>query len=134
MVARPRSGQDASVTVSILIVDDHVPFRLRAATVLVADGFQVVGEAGDAMSAVAAVEDLRPDVVLLDIRLPDGSGFDVAARLAEMRDPPGPVVVLISSRGRDDYGSRIDRSPVRGFIAKDELSGRLLQELLDAPV
>ncbi|HEY2965940.1 MAG TPA: response regulator [Actinomycetota bacterium] len=63
---------------SVLIVDDHGGFRGRARALLVAAGYDIVGEAGDGESGIRATLDLRPDVVLLDVQLPDMSGFDVA--------------------------------------------------------
>ena len=86
---------------------------------LEASGFQVVGEAVDAASALEAVSRLRPDVVLLDVRLPDGSGLEVAARIA---GPDGPVVVLVSTRGRRAYGDRVVACGAAGFIAKEDLT------------
>lgn len=112
----------------MLIVDDHASFRSLARRLLVAEGFDVVGEAGDAADAFDAVRCLAPDVVLLDIRLPDLDGFGVAEVLAG-RDA-APTVVLVSSRARDDYGPRVDTSPARGFIAKDDLSGEALRRVL----
>ena len=86
----------AAMAQSVLIVDDHAPFRARARTVLEDDGFRVVGEAADGEEAVAAAQRLRPEIVLLDVQLPDLDGFAVADRLAAEPDPP--AVVLISSR------------------------------------
>jgi DNA-binding NarL/FixJ family response regulator len=119
------------VTARVLIVDDHASFRSLARRLLVADGFDVVGEAGDAADALDAVRSLAPDVVLLDIRLPDLDGFGVAEVLAG--DDDAPTVVLVSSRARADYGRRVDTSPARGFIAKDDLSGETLRRVLGAP-
>jgi DNA-binding NarL/FixJ family response regulator len=116
------------VTRTVLIVDDHAPFRTRARELLDAEGFRVVGEAADGTEAAAACDRLRPDVVLLDIRLPGADGFAVAERLAERADPP--AVVLISSRGKEAYRQRLRASPARGFIAKAELSGACLAALL----
>lgn len=118
------------MAVRVLIVDDHAPFRALARMVLVADGFDVVGEAGDGDDALATARDLRPDVVLLDVQLPGTDGFGVAEALAGQ--PEAPVVVLVSSRSRSDYGRRVDDSVARGFIAKAELSGPALQAVLDA--
>lgn len=109
---------------TVLIVDDHAGFRSFARRLLEADGFTVIGEAEDGASAVAAVEKLRPDLVLLDIVLPDTDGFSVAERLLENGN--GPVVVLTSSREAVDFGSRLERSPAQGFIHKDDLSGAAL--------
>ncbi len=106
---------------TVLIVDDHAGFRGFARRLLEAGGFTVVGEAGDGASALAAVEALRPELVLLDVVLPDTDGFAVAEQLAENGD--GPVVVLTSSREAADFGGRLERSPARGFIHKDDLSG-----------
>ena len=113
---------------TVLIVDDHPSFRASARAVLQADGFEVVGEAADAASAIAAVRALSPDVVLLDVQLPDGSGFDVAERLTSNGNRAR--VVLVSSRDRGDYGSCIEKSGALGFIAKGELSGDSLTALL----
>ena len=115
----------------MLIVDDHAPFRSLARRLLVAGGFQVVGEAADGAGALLAVRDLAPDDVLLDVQLPDLDGFAVAEALA--REPGAPVVVLVSSRERLDYGHRIEASTARGFIAKADLSGETLLGVIHGP-
>ena len=114
---------------TILIVDDHPSFRRFARRLLEADGFVVVGEAGDGASALAATHALRPQLVLLDILLPDTDGFAVAEALARESQPP--VVILTSSREASDYATRLQRTSARGFIGKSELSGPALAALVD---
>jgi DNA-binding NarL/FixJ family response regulator len=116
------------VRLTVVIVDDHDSFRSAARAVLEAEGFDVVGEAVDGESAFATIGRLRPQIVLLDIQLPDIDGFEVAERLAERADPP--AVVLVSTRGLSTYRRRLDRSRVRGFISKSELSGDALSALV----
>ena len=101
---------------------------LQARAVLEADGFQVVGEAGDGTSGLAAARALRPQLLLLDIGLPDVEGFEVAQALAV--DGPPPLVVLTSSREASAYGPRLASSRVLGFIPKDELSGPAILALV----
>ena len=113
---------------NVLIVDDHAGFRATARRLLEAEGYAVVGEAADGAGALAAVDDLRPDVVLLDVQLPDLDGFEVASRLTSA--PSAPAVVLVSSRDGADYGSLAGDSGARGFIAKSDLSGAALEALL----
>jgi DNA-binding NarL/FixJ family response regulator len=120
---------DDSVRPTVLIVDDHEGFRTSARALLEADGFDVVGESADGGGALRAVSELRPQVVLLDIQLPDMDGFAVATRLAETSDPP--AVILISSRDAAAYGPRLRATPSRGFIPKSELSGKTLADLID---
>ena len=112
----------------MLIVDDHDGFRESARALLEAEGFTVVGDAADGAAAMAEAARLRPDVVLLDIQLPDADGFAVAGRLAVAPDPPR--VVLISSREAAAYGPRMAAAPVCGFLAKRELSGAALAALV----
>ena len=112
----------------VLVVDDHASFRSIARRVLAADGFTIVGEAAGGAEAIRASRRLCPDVVLLDVQLPDIDGFEVAASLATEVAPP--VVVLVSSRSRSDYGARIEECGARGFIAKSELSGLAVRRLL----
>jgi DNA-binding NarL/FixJ family response regulator len=117
---------------TVLIVDDHAGFRGFARRLLEADGYTVVGEADDGSSALDAVDVLCPELVLLDVMLPDTDGFAVAERLAENGD--GPVVVLISSREAADFGGRMASTSARGFVHKDDLSGDALAALTgDAP-
>jgi DNA-binding NarL/FixJ family response regulator len=113
---------------TILIVDDHAGFRVQARALLVADGFTVIGEAVDGRSGLEAARTLRPDLVLLDIGLPDIQGFDVAEALATTGPPP--LVVLTSSREASEYGPRLAHSRVLGFIPKDELSGAAVRALV----
>ncbi len=116
------------VPVTVLIVDDHPSFRASARLLLESEGYLVVGEAADGESALARARELMPDLVLLDVQLPDCDGFRVAERLADEAAPP--AVVLTSSREAGDYGSLVERSGARGFIAKDELSGATLAGVL----
>jgi DNA-binding NarL/FixJ family response regulator len=113
---------------TVLIVDDHPEFRESASALLEAEGFAVVGEAADGDEAIAAVGRLRPQVVLLDIQLPDLDGFAEAERLAAEPDPPR--VVLISSREAAAYGPRLEAAAAQGFIPKRELSGSTLAVLV----
>ncbi len=112
----------------VLIVDDHAPFRALARELLRVEGFEVVGEAADALSALDQARRLRPTLVLLDVQLPDGDGFEVARLLAEDADPP--AVILISSRDITSYRHRLAESPARGFIPKVELSAAAVAELI----
>jgi len=113
---------------TVLMVDDHAGFRARARALLEAEGFAVVGEVADGRSALAAAERLRPDVVLVDVGLPDMDGFAVAAGL---RDADAALhIVLVSGRAREDYGDRVARSAADGFIAKADLTGDRLAEVI----
>ena len=129
MPLRPARGTMRGMTTSVLIVDDHAEFRRATRELLEEDGFRVVGEAEDAEGAVREAARLRPRLVLLDVVLPDQDGFAVARRLADSRPDP-PVVVLVSSRSASAYRGRIEGSPARAFIPKDELSAERLQALL----
>jgi DNA-binding NarL/FixJ family response regulator len=113
---------------TVLIVDDHATFRASARALLEAEGFDVVGEAADGAGAVEAVAVLRPEIVLLDIQLPDLDGMVVAEQLAGAEDPP--AVVLISSRDAAAYGSRLHQTAARGFIPKSGLSGEALAAVI----
>ena len=127
MVAAPSVCDDPD-GVNVLIVDDHPSFRANARALLEAEGFDVVGEAEDGESAIRAAGELSPELVLLDVQLPDIDGFEVARRLTN--GGGGPVVVLVSSRDGSDFGPLVERSGARGFIAKAELSGAALSALL----
>jgi CheY-like chemotaxis protein len=125
----PLLCDDRGMCRRVLIVDDHEDFRRSATALLDAEGFEVVAAVADGNAVIEAVARHRPDVVLLDVQLPDVDGFAVAERLARTDDPP--LVVLISSRDASAYGPRIDNTPARGFLAKRELSGASLAALVD---
>jgi DNA-binding NarL/FixJ family response regulator len=114
---------------TVLIVDDHPSFRASARRMLEADGYEVVGEAADARGALVAAAQLRPELVLLDVRLPDGDGFDVARRLLNASGRT-PQIVLISSHDSADLGDAIGASGARGFVPKSELSAEAITLLI----
>jgi len=111
-------GHRIAMPARVLIVDDHATFRAVARKLLEIEGFEVVGEAADGMSGIEAVRALRPDLVLLDVQLPDIDGFQVAERLAAEPGGDGPAVILVSSRDWSDYA----RTSAAPFVAKSELS------------
>jgi DNA-binding NarL/FixJ family response regulator len=118
------------MSVTVLIVDDHPSFRASARTLLEAEGYEIVGEAESGAAAIRAAEQLHPDLVLLDVQLPDIDGFEVADRLRELENPP--EVVLTSSRDGADYGRCIECCGARGFVPKADLSGAAITALLTA--
>ena len=115
-------GQNQAMAKSILIVDDHPSFRASARRMLEAAGYNVVGEAEDGAAAIEATRRLRPEAVLLDVRLPDLDGFEVARRMLDLADR-NLQIVLTSSHESSDLGDAIGNSGARGFIPKAELSG-----------
>jgi len=127
MTANDHGWKTFDVRRSVLIVDDHEGFRRWARLFLSAEGYDVVGVAEDGQTAVREVGRLRPDVVLLDIHLPDIDGFEVARRLC---DGVPPSIVLISSRDPEEFGDRIRLSCARGFLAKADLSGARLEAII----
>jgi DNA-binding NarL/FixJ family response regulator len=122
-------GERARLGRRVLIVDDHPSFRSCARTLLQSEGFDVVGEAADGESAVALTLELEPELVLLDIQLPDLDGFEVAERL--LAHAPQLQIVLVSSRDRSSYGPLIEQCGARGFLCKGDVSGDALQRLLE---
>jgi DNA-binding NarL/FixJ family response regulator len=108
----------------VLIVDDHPGFRRFARSLLESEGFDVVGEARDEASALAAAARLRPGLVLLDVLLPGRDGFAIASELHAL--DPSLAIVLTSSRPADEFGARLQAAPVAGFVHKDDLSGAAL--------
>ena len=120
--------QEAQRGRRVLVVDDHPSFRRCVRALLTSEGFDVVGEAEDGESALALATELSPDLVLLDIQLPDLDGFEVTRRL--QANGASPAIVLVSSRDAADYGDLIATSGARGFVPKGELTGAALRALL----
>jgi DNA-binding NarL/FixJ family response regulator len=110
----------------VVIVDDHARFRAHASELLQLDRFRVVGGAETGRAGIELSRRLTPDVVLLDIGLPDANGFDLVSAM----HATGAAVVLTSSRASGDYGRRVADSGAEGFISKAELSGEGIRSLL----
>ena len=117
-----------AMTPTVLIVDDHPSFRATARCLLEAEGFDVIGEAETGESAIEAAQRLQPEVVLLDVQLPDIDGFAVARRI--ITQDGQTAIVMTSSRDGSDYGPLVSESGARGFVPKAELSGERLAALL----
>jgi len=120
---------DDQAVPSVLIVDDHAGFRATARQLLEAEGYEVVGEATDGASALEAVARLRPEVVLLDVQLPDMDGFEISRQLCA--NGWGPQIVMTSSRDVSEFADLVGGCGSRGFIPKGELSGGRLAALLE---
>jgi DNA-binding response OmpR family regulator len=113
----------------IVIVDDDPSFLATVRVLLEAEGFAVVGEALTGLDGVTVATRLDPDIVLVDVNLPDIDGFEVVKRLAG-RDG-APPVVLTSSRSATDFGNLIDESRARAYITKADITGEALAGFLD---
>jgi DNA-binding NarL/FixJ family response regulator len=113
---------------SVLVVDDDPAFRRLAQRILDAFGFAVIGEAGNAATALSAAGTLRPDAVLVDIGLPDGDGIALARELTAL--PWRPRVVLTSSNAEAATASEVRSSGAEAFVPKNELPGAELGVLL----
>jgi DNA-binding NarL/FixJ family response regulator len=117
------------VTREVLIVDDDDAFRDLAARVVTGWGHVVVGHAGTVATALLRAAELKPEVVLVDIGLPDGDGFTLTEQLIAM---PWPMrVVLISSDADVANVSAAHRAGAVGFVPKEELSGVELRECIE---
>ena len=114
---------------TVLIVDDSAVWRAFARRLLLEAGFQVVGEAADARSALETARRVRPEQVLVDVQLPDIDGLTLTTLLLET-ERPAPAVVLTSSREAADYGSRLTDCGALGFVGKAAMSGAALTALL----
>lgn len=111
----------------MVIVDDSSHFLDAACNVLERDGVNVVGVAGTSAEAFKVVEELRPDVILVDVDLGEESGFDLARRLAASADAR---VVLISAYPESELADLIAVSAADGFVSKSELSAGAVSNLL----
>ena len=128
MVASDPLRHDPKIALRVLIVDDHERFRASARRMLEKAGFEVVGELATGLPTLATVREVEPDVVLLDIQLPDSDGFTIARAL---RDSGLECrVVLTSSRDWSDSLELVAGTGAAGFLPKDELSGAALQKLV----
>jgi DNA-binding NarL/FixJ family response regulator len=114
--------------VSVLIVDDHAGFRAHARRLLEYEGYRVVGEAADSASALEAARELKPELALVDVHLPDADGFELTSWLGGLADPP--AVVLTSSRDGAELEECISACGARGFVPKAELSRDAIEVLL----
>jgi len=119
------------VSFKALLVDDDVRFLMAAGKLLAQEGVQVVGVAANGDEAIQQAQRLQPDVALVDIDLHGESGFDVAARFAELAGGGQPVI-MISSYAEKDFRDLIAASTALGFVSKADLSARAIEELLDA--
>jgi DNA-binding NarL/FixJ family response regulator len=119
------------VALRCLIVDDQPGFCEAARELLESQGLTVVGCANSASEAVRSVQDLRPEVALVDIDLGADSGFELARRLAEDVDGNSPRVILVSTHDEREFVKLIAASPAVGFLAKTELSAERIYDLLD---
>lgn len=115
---------------TLLIVDDHPAFRRAARRTLSAGGFDVIGEADGVAAARDALHRLKPRVVLLDVNLGDGNGFEVAEWLRDQEDPP--VIVMTSDGEREDLEGPALRSGASAFIEKTSLTASALTAVLAA--
>ena len=120
-----------SVSISVMIVDDNEPWMAAAAALLEREGISVAGVASTLATALSAVRELRPDVVLVDIFLGAEDGFELAQQLSRDESCTAEVI-LISSHGEDDFAELISASPARGFLPKSQLSAEAIREQLAA--
>jgi DNA-binding NarL/FixJ family response regulator len=115
---------------TIVIVDDDPRFRGIARRLLESEGFDVIGEASDGREALAVTRELEPDILLLDVQLPDIDGLEIATQLSSGVDGR-PAIVLTSTRDESDFGPQVEQSGARGFVPKGEISAERITSLCE---
>jgi DNA-binding NarL/FixJ family response regulator len=113
-----------------LIVDDSEPFLEAASTLLEQEGVDVIGVAANSAEALRLVEELRPDVTLVDVDLGSENGFDLAEQLNGDGNAHSNVI-LISTHAQHDLAGLIDASAALGFVPKARLSARAIADTLE---
>lgn len=126
----PPDGQANVMHIRCLLVDDNSAFLETASTLLGQQGLTLVGTASTSAEALRLASALRPDVVLVDIRLGDESGFDVARHLAERNGAVTAVIIMISTAAEADYEDLIAESQAAGFLPKTELTAAAIRRIL----
>jgi pilus assembly protein CpaE len=120
----------ANAALSVVVVDDQAPFRLAAKAVLRRmEGFELVGEAQNGVEAVSLVNSLHPDLVLMDINMPEMGGIEATRRIVE--DLPETVVILCSTYGVNDLPPDAKTSGARAYVHKEQLEAKTLRRLWD---
>jgi len=119
------------VSLRCLIVDDQPSFCEAARELLEGQGITVVGFATSSAEAIRSVQELRPEVALVDLDLGPESGFELARRLTDDVDGSVPTIILVSTHDEREFAKLIEASPAVGFLAKTELSARRIYQLLD---
>ncbi|MDT5153620.1 MAG: hypothetical protein QOI01_5353 [Mycobacterium sp.] len=114
-----------------VIVDDSADFVDAARRLLEHDGVTVVGAASTSAEALRCFEELRPDVILVDVNLGGESGFELAEQLHRSGLPTSPLVILISTHAEQDFADMIATSPAIGFVAKINLTPDAIRDLVD---
>jgi CheY-like chemotaxis protein len=127
------SACDPEAMLRCLIVDDSPRFLDAARGLLEGQGVTVVGVASTGAEALRRVEELRPDVTLLDIDLGGESGLELARRLHGQAGPASAPVILTSTHAEQDYAELIAASPAIGFLPKTALSADAIRGLLSGP-
>lgn len=114
--------------VRVLIVDDQLPFREAARMVVeMTDGFEVAGEAVNGDQALDLVEQLQPDLVLMDVQMPGMDGIETTRRIRALTDPA--VVVVMSTHESGDYQGMALEAGAVGFLPKSNLGFDTLVEM-----
>jgi DNA-binding NarL/FixJ family response regulator len=114
---KPGVCDDDRVPVRVLIVDDHPGFRARARALLESEGFEVVGEAGDGRTAVESARGLRPDIVLMDVRMPGLDGVQATERIVASGSPSR--IIILTTFDLDEYAFAGLRAGASGFMLKN---------------
>jgi pilus assembly protein CpaE len=120
----------ATTELSVIVVDDQAPFRLAARAVLRrTEGFSLVGEAENGLEAISLANDVHPDLVLMDINMPEMGGIEATRRI--MAELPDTVVILCSTYGVNDLPPDAKISGARAYVHKEQLSAKTIRRLWD---